>query len=63
MQRACTAVHSTRLGCAISFIRTVTVGPGIAPDLLTPAVTGTAGRSRAAALQTRIPPVGNSAPP
>ncbi|VWX63785.1 hypothetical protein VARIO8X_90655 [Burkholderiales bacterium 8X] len=34
---------------ALSFIRTVTVGPGIAPGLLTPPHQGRSGRSRARA--------------
>jgi hypothetical protein len=52
---------------AISFIRTVTVGSGIAPDLLTlrnqsktapQALAGSCGLFR-----PQIPPVGNFAPP
>jgi hypothetical protein len=45
-----------------SFIRTVTVGSGIEPDLLTTAFTGNVARSRARGLR-RLPPVGNSTPP
>lgn len=36
-------------GVALSFIRTVTVGPGISPDLLTPLRMARCGRSRACA--------------
>lgn len=45
------ALRRSRPDHAISFIRTVTVGSGIAPDLLTPASTrADAGRSRACAV-------------
>ena len=51
------------VGFAISFIRTVTVGSGIAPDLLTLggllAIQALAGCCRA----RQIPPVGISTPP
>jgi len=45
-----------------SFIRTVTVGPGIAPGLLTlrPFEAKALAGSR---IETRIPPVGNLTPP
>ncbi len=42
-----------------SFIRTVTVGSGIAPDLLP----FTRVKALAGSRQSRIPPVGNFAPP
>jgi hypothetical protein len=50
-----------------SFIRTVTVGPGIAPDLLTLFPSSlSSGRNKALAGfrdESRLPPVGNFAPP
>ena len=48
-----------------SFIRTITVGPGIAPDLLTLVLRekqALAGWSSVLA-QLRLPPVGNCTPP
>ena len=49
---------------AISFIRTVTVGPGIAPGLLTSAPALRQHRALAGSRTcARIPPVGNFAPP
>ncbi len=42
-----------------SFIRTLTVGSGIAPDLLPSTLMEALAGSR----QSRIPPVGNFAPP
>ena len=44
----------------LSFIRTVTVGPGISPGLLTPLA---AERALAGSCVVAIPPVGNFAPP
>ena len=49
----------TRKASTFSFIRTLTVGSGIPPDLLTPP----RGRRSRARGQGRIPPVGNFAPP
>src|SRR2546429_2920136 len=58
-------VCSSDLCCAISFIRTVTVGSGISPDLLTPAglaaCRALAGCWTHAERQIQIPPVGNFA--
>ena len=56
------AAPSHAAGHALSFIRTVTVGPGIAPGLLTPACSrpGARGLMRP---QPPSPPVGNSTPP
>lgn len=55
------------VGFAISFIRTVTVGSGIAPDLLTLQAdpkNGTWALAGSCGLfSQQIPPVGNSAPP
>ena len=53
-------------GFAISFIRTVTVGSGIAPDLLTLQGTKKARQALAGSckpFRPQIPPVGNFAPP
>ena len=47
-----------------SFIRTVTVGSGISPDLLTPTPVSNQGRALAGSpSQIGIPPVGNFTPP
>jgi len=49
---------------AISFIRTVTVGPGFAPGLLTPPNPRGAQRALAGSrAEARIPPVGSFTPP
>src|SRR5690606_16372806 len=45
-----------------SFIRTMTVGSGIAPDLLTPIAMWRTGRSRACHM-SGLPPVGSFTPP
>src|SRR5262245_31469367 len=59
--RACTR---GRRSIALSFIRTVTVGPGIAPDLLTPPLKRVAGaRGLGRRDCTPLPPVGSSTPP
>jgi len=58
------AEHVT--ACASSFIRTLTVGPGIAPDLLT-LLNAADGRTEQALAGlpalADLPPVGNFAPP
>jgi hypothetical protein len=59
-------VQRKRMNNALSFIRTVTVGFGLTPNLLTLAPARGARRSRARAPASQpspSPPVGNSAPP
>jgi hypothetical protein len=49
---------------AISFIRTVTVGPGIQPDLLTLRLAKASHQALAGScVKAEIPPVGNFTPP
>jgi hypothetical protein len=48
---------------ALSFIRTVTVGPGIAPGLLTPRLQAEGTGARGLRAAGPIPPVGTSTPP
>jgi hypothetical protein len=59
--KAITTEHGqSRIPVAFSFIRTLTVGSGLSPDLLTPFIRKAA---RGLAGFAHIPPVGNFTPP